>query len=409
MSLPRGYTRLEYIESDGRQWINTGFEPNQDTRVVMEFEILAAAMVFMFGVRKTTSAGQFAFYWDNQGNFRSRYNTSNIASAGTMSGRHTVDMNKNVCTIDGKTTTHTYAAFQTAYPLYLFTCNTTGSVYSTHLTGRVYSCRMYDNGTIVRDFVPCRSSLGEIGLYDDANGVFYQNSGTGTFAAGADVITGPTVPEYFTAESGVGSVSLAWGESDDADGYRIYRNGVLIADVAAASYTDEDVEKHSGVRYMLVPYNASGEGGGISAAVIVKGDARPISDLITDRTAADVTMKTRKGAYNASDLNRVTAAAEYVHALLVNLGYDAADQTGQRWFVNDIPTRNEMTAHHNAVIGLDVIGYAHKKIALPTTAAKLNYEGANNIEKFLLLCGEAAERIPEAYVYSDEITGGEFL
>ena len=35
MSLPSGYTRLEYIESTGTQYIDTGFIPNQDTRIDM--------------------------------------------------------------------------------------------------------------------------------------------------------------------------------------------------------------------------------------------------------------------------------------------------------------------------------------------------------------------------------------
>ena len=38
MSLPSGYKRLEYIQSSGTQYIDTGFKPNQDTRVVMEID-----------------------------------------------------------------------------------------------------------------------------------------------------------------------------------------------------------------------------------------------------------------------------------------------------------------------------------------------------------------------------------
>jgi hypothetical protein len=34
--LPDGYARLEYLESNGKQFIDTGFVPNQDTRVRAE-------------------------------------------------------------------------------------------------------------------------------------------------------------------------------------------------------------------------------------------------------------------------------------------------------------------------------------------------------------------------------------
>ena len=36
MSLPSGYKRLEYIQSTGTQYIDTGFKPNNNTRVVMD-------------------------------------------------------------------------------------------------------------------------------------------------------------------------------------------------------------------------------------------------------------------------------------------------------------------------------------------------------------------------------------
>ena len=47
------------------------------------------------------------------------------------------------------------------------------------------------------------------------------------------------------------------------------------------------------------------------------------SALITDRTQEDVTKKTTKGFYNASDLNRVTACMEYLDEELRRLGYES--------------------------------------------------------------------------------------
>ena len=34
------YTELEYIQSSGTQYIDTGFKPNQDTRVVTKFDMI---------------------------------------------------------------------------------------------------------------------------------------------------------------------------------------------------------------------------------------------------------------------------------------------------------------------------------------------------------------------------------
>jgi hypothetical protein len=47
--------------------------------------------------------------------------------------------------------------------------------------GKIYSCRIYDSGVIVRDFVPCVNPNGDVGLYDVANDKFYGNAGTGKF------------------------------------------------------------------------------------------------------------------------------------------------------------------------------------------------------------------------------------
>ena len=54
--------------------------------------------------------------------------------------------------------------------------------------GKLYSCQIYDNNVIVRNYVPCyRKSDGVAGFYDLVNGVFYTNAGTGQFIIGGIV------------------------------------------------------------------------------------------------------------------------------------------------------------------------------------------------------------------------------
>lgn len=71
--------------------------------------------------------------------------------------------------------------------IYLFaTCYTN---YANNFgTGECYGCKVKENGTLVRDLIPCyRKADTEIGLYDLVNDTFYTNAGTGTFTKGADV------------------------------------------------------------------------------------------------------------------------------------------------------------------------------------------------------------------------------
>jgi len=69
--------------------------------------------------------------------------------------------------------------------------NRNGSVLAqSHFIGRVEYSKIYDNGTLVRNMIPCyrRSDL-KPGMYDTVNNVFYTNSGSGEF------ILGPVVEE----------------------------------------------------------------------------------------------------------------------------------------------------------------------------------------------------------------------
>ena len=52
---------------------------------------------------------------------------------------------------------------------------------------KLRSCKIYDNGTLVRDFIPCKNASGVVGLWDDVNSAFYQNAGSGTFTAGPEI------------------------------------------------------------------------------------------------------------------------------------------------------------------------------------------------------------------------------
>jgi hypothetical protein len=50
---------------------------------------------------------------------------------------------------------------------------------------KLYACQIYDNGTLVRDYVPCVNPNGTGGLYDKVSGEFFANAGAGSFTVGA--------------------------------------------------------------------------------------------------------------------------------------------------------------------------------------------------------------------------------
>lgn len=190
------YTWLEWIESSGTQWIDTGFVPNQDTRVVFDFEYTKAVSGAQQGVFGSRIALRNAMYlmWTENGNagWRDGYGTELKYPIGsTISGRVVVDKNKNALSINGTVVyTATYATFNSTYSLYLLTTNNAGSpmIDSYPTYARIYACQIYDNGTLVRDLVPAKRSDGTVGLYDKVNDRFYTNSGTGAFTAGPEIV-----------------------------------------------------------------------------------------------------------------------------------------------------------------------------------------------------------------------------
>lgn len=188
VTLPSGYTQLEYIQSSGTQCINTGFKPNQNTRLVMDATLLSTTSAYLYGCRGGSGVNynnRFGVLY-NGSLMRSDFGTGNgvtFSSTIAANTRYTFDQNKNVCKIGTETVTNSETAFASLYPILIFGVNESG-VNSYLCSMRLYSCRIYDDGTLIRNFVPAKNSSGAVGLYDLKNGVFYANAGSGTFTAG---------------------------------------------------------------------------------------------------------------------------------------------------------------------------------------------------------------------------------
>lgn len=153
-------------------------------------------------------------------------------------------------------------------------------------------------------------------------------------------------------------------------------------------------------------------------------------NLITNRTQADVDrvaaltarvsagtetaaelaewLSDLKGAYNASDLNRVGAAVSYVAGRLNGYGYAVTVTAKQDWTISDIPTQESMTAYLADVAALRVaIAVMASTPPTPDSASGLTWQEANNIEQILLDVDELLTRMAAAWFYSGELYAGE--
>lgn len=191
MSLPSGYTRLEYIESTGTQYVDTGFRPNQDSRVICDYQLTSSASgQTPFMGRTNVCVDTLGIFYGNASIIAFDYGTNRETDATiSIMSRMLVDFDKNNVTYNGKQKTLPPATFQSTATLTIFARHTGDSVLQ-FATGKLYSCQIYDNGTIIRDFIPCKNASGVVGLWDNVNSSFYSNAGSGVFIAGPIVNLG---------------------------------------------------------------------------------------------------------------------------------------------------------------------------------------------------------------------------
>lgn len=186
-SLPSGYTKLEYIESSGTQYINTGVSnfPAQNTRVILDVDWLSGLGSY-FGC--STSAYRWYVDASQPTKIYSGYlDKGKSADIATVIGRYTVDKNGIYTNVNGVKIQHVSAGATISASIYLLAHNGSSGVSSIADAARIYSCTISLKSGLIRKFVPCKNSSGEVGLYDEVNDVFYGNAGTGVFIAGPEV------------------------------------------------------------------------------------------------------------------------------------------------------------------------------------------------------------------------------
>lgn len=191
LRLPDGYTELEYIESNGTQYIDTQINPSTETSIVLDVYLGGySSTSWLFGARDssdTTAEFQYMVARTADTRLQVRYfgGSKNLTNVDGLSGRTILMQEKNKLSSGGVSVeANKPSGVKTcSYPLYLFTYNNIGRV-GARCSAKLYSCKMYDDGVLIRDYIPCINPDGEAGLYDLSQGAFYENAGTGEFVPG---------------------------------------------------------------------------------------------------------------------------------------------------------------------------------------------------------------------------------
>lgn len=267
--LPAGYTELEYIQSTGTQWIDTEFKPNNNTRVVMDSEFMKtpSGNTALFGARTAANSKNYAMLFIPP-NFRADYNSTYTQTWSVSAEiRRIYDKNKETTTIDGEAKSYSNAKFQADYNLALLAINAAGAI-QWFASMRLFSCEIYDNGTLIRSFIPCKNAAGAVGLYDLIGQKFYGNAGTGSFTAGPEIIPNP--PDTPTQLQNVIAVALQWNASVGAETYNVYRDGAKIGSTGGTQYVDLTAGENETYTYTVTAENGDGESAGVFVTVYTK-------------------------------------------------------------------------------------------------------------------------------------------
>lgn len=238
-NLPDGYTQVEYIQSSGTQYINTGFIPDSESRIVLDFYADAGTSIkALFGARIATASNVFGLWLNYSSSVYPHYGSVTYTSNPIVlndNQRLIYDMNGNVTTVGSANVSFNKSTFDCSYSLTLFAMNTAGAIDSRMAVGKLYSCQIYDNGTLVRDYVPCINSSGVAGLYDLVNSVFYMDAAGGTFTTG-DTFAGIDVDDMAIKDHRKMTFDLLIHINDFASDNALSdnKNDILIADIDEA-------------------------------------------------------------------------------------------------------------------------------------------------------------------------------
>lgn len=241
VELPEGYVQLDYVESTGSQYVDTDFKPNQSTRVLMDVDVLSMGSSdrYLFGARVAyLNAAMYIASTSGNNSWHVGYADNMQPISDQCTGRHTIDYNQNSVAIDEVSHSFTVGTYAPNYNMLLFACSQAGTaIANMYAIMRLYFCKLYDNGTLVRNYIPCKNPSGTVGLYDTVNNNFVSSGTSIDLVAGTE--QGNATRLVYEAVKPVASTAPASGVS--------YTNGLSGLTAAQVSSFAEAISNNTGI------------------------------------------------------------------------------------------------------------------------------------------------------------------
>lgn len=187
--LPFGYKQVEYLESTGTQYIDTGFIPTEKTKSSVEMQCTdwTTMRANFFGAGDYTINARFNvgmnisktyFQW----NIADKY-YENITVRNTNRILITMDAPNKMITFGDTKITKIEPNYNLinngTLTFWLFSAS---SAYKSYC--KIFNCKIWNENKIVRDLIPCIDSNNKPCMYDTVSKKTFYNQGTGEFLYG---------------------------------------------------------------------------------------------------------------------------------------------------------------------------------------------------------------------------------
>lgn len=194
--VPDGYTQLKWLKSSGTQAINTGVAPTLETQLQVQGFLLEGNGQYypMAGCTNPSCVvcAPSQFYSNTYNGFGNVSDKQiNAPWASDSIPVYTINKTEVKVTVEGFTKTYSTAINATTMSgdsgtrIFLFARGQAAGDFARMSKCQMYRAKIWDNGTLVRDFVPAMRNSDEVlGMYDIVGNLFYTNAGTGVFTGG---------------------------------------------------------------------------------------------------------------------------------------------------------------------------------------------------------------------------------
>lgn len=195
-NLPKGYTRLDFLESTGSQYIDTALTANQASSFNVDCEVNANSGVVsgaVFGAQNGNvyqdRAGWSEYTADTRGWMFWGWTSEDTPLPTPPTERHRVELSQSGLYYNGSQLRDFSGSgnFQTSGTCWLFARNRPGTTVTKYY-GKIYSFTFSQDGKPQLNFIPALAPDGIPCMFDTVTKTAYKNVGSGSFVAGVGTV-----------------------------------------------------------------------------------------------------------------------------------------------------------------------------------------------------------------------------